>query len=107
MNPTSMKHTDAVNNPGKEWLPRAEARKEELDTKVKDVANDRARRILQQQADELEAQIETAGMITANCRWCGEVMQNADAITLHKMVKTHEASCPERPEEQEQKAEVS
>ena len=50
---------------------------------------------------------ETAGMITANCRWCGEVMQNADAITLHKMVKTHEASCPERPEEQEQKTKIS
>ena len=48
----------AMKNRMEEWLPSAEERHEELKTKVANAENNRARAILQRQADELDAQIK-------------------------------------------------
>jgi hypothetical protein len=48
----------AIKNRIEHWLPGAEERKEELESKVKNATHDRARRIMQCHADELNVQID-------------------------------------------------
>jgi hypothetical protein len=48
----------AIKNRIEYWLPGAEARKEELEAKVANATGDRAYRIMQRHADELQAQID-------------------------------------------------
>jgi len=58
MKPKITESRKAIINRIEHWLPGAEARKEELESKVANATGDRAHRIMQRHADNLCAQID-------------------------------------------------
>ena len=58
MKPRITKSGKAIKERIKHWLPGAEKRKEELESQVEHATGDRARRVIQRHADELQVQID-------------------------------------------------